>query len=704
MASGSDDFNRANGATGYTTLSGYNAFSIVSNQVKNTTTSDAGMVVATQAADSLLQADYIWSTTGSQAGSLNVRMASNSSSANCYRLLYLNANINGGTTALTLTKRTGGTDAAMVRNGVTQTMTLAEGSYTFAIRAITFNGMVLVLGLVNGVVVLWAVDTSSPFTSSGLGTAECYNSTASAVTLDNVLWADQGVTFHSDSGFGTGGWYANFTVDGADATSTSAKALVGTPGANNTTTADTTVQSEYFGAWIIRVLVAAAGSGTTCPYVFCGGTDITPDSTATYPYGNGAGNNLSVTAIDTAVNKARTMWPVHPKVGLFAHSAGNIALTNWAKQHPALVAAIFTIDGAGDVDYQITISPSLEAGLDYAYQYDSTAASWDAAKATHDPYLIAQTDAYWIDLRRVPVLHYRANTDATFDDTGQDHLATSWGAQYTLVSLAGTHTTIFNNIVATNVVTHFDNANWTTALRPVVVLTDNRAITASASPSMTFSRAPLPNDILDAAPSSTGITVTLQTVATWVDVLGALVDVESDSHELARRYHVVTAAEYGATTLTWTLTSMYSAVQTGNIVSQVVADVDPNVPLDVAASTFNSTNTVTPHVLAGLTPTTNNGLVSSVVAKDATGAYSTAPSGWNLRVTNNTNQGKAMLDRIAYTTAGVAVPATNITPSAGDEYASITVVWRAMVAGILHSRPTNHRSRWVPRAKARSRG
>src|SRR6478752_3942466 len=129
-------------------------------------------------------------------------------------------------------------------------------------------------------------------------------------------------------------------------------------------------------------------------------------------------------------------------------------------------------------------------------------------------------------------------------------------------------------------------------------------ITASRSPSVTIgSWTPAAGDIVVMWPSSTGITVTVADVVGWVNVLGSTVDVESDSHELCCVLHTVTGAEAIAGTTTYTATNLWSVAQTGNVCAAVVRGGNPSAPIDSAASTFSSTNTVTPSVLAALVGT-----------------------------------------------------------------------------------------------------
>ena len=193
--------------------------------------------------------------------------------------------------------------------------------------------------------------------------------------------------------------------------------------------------------------------------------------------------------------------------------------------------------------------------------------------------------------------------------------------------------------------------------------------TATRSPSFTFGSSDIQEgDLILAFPSSTN-TATVAMPSGWSNLLGGTTDVESDAHELSGGYHFVTSGEVGQTS--WTLTNWYDTTEVGNVVAILIRGAGG---IDDVQSAFNSGNTVTPHVLAGVTPTISGGMVISCVAKDGTGNYTSDPSGWTIRQTSNTNNGKALLEYNTLTTAGVAVGPTNITPSAGDEYASITVV------------------------------
>lgn len=217
---------------------------------------------------------------------------------------------------------------------------------------------------------------------------------------------------------------------------------------------------------------------------------------------------------------------------------------------------------------------------------------------------------------------------------------------------------------------------------PMFVEADVTSFSASRSPSISFSTPPLENDLIIIWPSST-TTAAVTMPAGVVNVLGGTTDVESDAHEIACAYHFVTAAESASTT-TFTFTNFYDTTQTGNIVAALVRGVDLVNPINITGTGFNSANTAADHTLPGLTPTCTDGIWFSCIAKDGTGAYATDPSGWDRVGASNTNQGKWGGYRIARTTAGSAISGQDITESAGDEWAAISVVVQA-------KRPPNDR-------------
>jgi hypothetical protein len=169
----------------------------------------------------------------------------------------------------------------------------------------------------------------------------------------------------------------------------------------------------------------------------------------------------------------------------------------------------------------------------------------------------------------------------------------------------------------------------------------------------------------------------------WVNPLGDGVDVNSDAHGECVLLHAVTASEESGGTTTYTATDGLQAAETGYVHGVIVRHADPTTPIDSANTAVDSGNTVTPHVLAGLNGTdlSDGSLVVSSVAKDATGAYTTTPTGWSFLLTSNTTNGRATLALNAFTTVEIDLLPTNITPSGGDEYCSITLAFTKLAAG-----------------------
>lgn len=240
----------------------------------------------------------------------------------------------------------------------------------------------------------------------------------------------------------------------------------------------------------------------------------------------------------------------------------------------------------------------------------------------------------------------------------------------------------FTATPATPTLAGVDAVLSTPATAPLVIQTVGAAITASRSPSVTFAGPVLAGDLVILWASSTTTAQTMTEPSGWTNPLGAGVDVESDAHQEVCAWHLVTVAEDVADTVTFTATNWYGATTTGYVHGVLVRFVDAATPIAKAGSTFDSTNTVTPHVLANVAdPDATGGLVLSSVAKDGTGAYATAVSGWSFLLASNTNQGRCTLRKHALSVDGTPTGATNITPSAGDEYASITVVVKFAAVG-----------------------
>jgi len=209
-----------------------------------------------------------------------------------------------------------------------------------------------------------------------------------------------------------------------------------------------------------------------------------------------------------------------------------------------------------------------------------------------------------------------------------------------------------------------------------VISSAANAFTASRSPAITFPSTwtPALNELVIVWPSST-TTATITDVAGWTNPLGSGVDVESDAHQLSCGYHFVTAGEVSAVTRSWTLTNWYDTTQTGNIIGCVISGAATSSTIDSVNSKFDSANTATPHSTAVLLGTnlTTGSLVLSCTVSDGTNTYAADPAGWARIITENTNQGKILLQRDALTTASSNVDEVSLTPAAGDEFISITI-------------------------------
>jgi hypothetical protein len=214
-------------------------------------------------------------------------------------------------------------------------------------------------------------------------------------------------------------------------------------------------------------------------------------------------------------------------------------------------------------------------------------------------------------------------------------------------------------------------------------VTQHKGGATSVSPSITFDTAPAENDIVAMWVTGTAATFSGFSVPTgWTNALATASSVQaSDSHIMCCVYHRVTAGEAAANTVTFTATNLFTANPGGYIEACVVRNVDTTTATDARNSTFSSTNTATPHVLASNTLTADGAgaLTTSCVAKDATPGTWTTPANWALIRADATNVPMWLGHRVALGTASESIAATNITPSAGDEYVSITISWRKAV-------------------------
>lgn len=209
-------------------------------------------------------------------------------------------------------------------------------------------------------------------------------------------------------------------------------------------------------------------------------------------------------------------------------------------------------------------------------------------------------------------------------------------------------------------------------------------ISASRTAQVTFGTNfadPQLNDVVILFPAVTTPGQTITIPAGWVNPLGGTTDIESSNHQLCVVYHQVTEAEAASNPTTFAATNLYDVAATGNVNGIAIRGVDPANVIDSIATAFNSTAATTPHVLPALPANeiSANSLVIGCVAKATTGTYS-VPAGWTLANSLNNNLGTWTGQRTAKTSLATAVAATNITPSAGDRYCSVTIALSAAVA------------------------
>lgn len=210
-----------------------------------------------------------------------------------------------------------------------------------------------------------------------------------------------------------------------------------------------------------------------------------------------------------------------------------------------------------------------------------------------------------------------------------------------------------------------------------VAATANGSYSASRSPALTFSSyTPATNDVIifviGDAVTSTGAIPT-----GWVNChpSGGATFASSTAQTCSMIYHLVTSGEASAVTTTYTATNWRSTTGTGSVCGIVLRGVDTTTPLDSSAAGFDSA-AATPHVLPALTGAnlSTNSLVVRGISADSALTWTT-PVGHTQRAYSGTNVASAIYTVDTLTTAGVNVAATNITPSIGDQYATITAAF-----------------------------
>jgi hypothetical protein len=211
-----------------------------------------------------------------------------------------------------------------------------------------------------------------------------------------------------------------------------------------------------------------------------------------------------------------------------------------------------------------------------------------------------------------------------------------------------------------------------------IVVFDSLAMTAVNTPAVTIDGYdPLEGDVVVAWAASTSSATVNAIASGWVNVLGGTTSAGpgDGTVQVACVYHVVTAGEETANTNSWSLTNLWNTPETGEVIAMVVRGADTTTVLDSANSAVDATVAPT-HVLAGLTGTnlSTGSLVLSAVFPDQFDTYAAAPTGWtSITASSATNQGGHVYRRDTLTLAGADVLPTNITPSAANEYASITI-------------------------------
>ncbi len=199
--------------------------------------------------------------------------------------------------------------------------------------------------------------------------------------------------------------------------------------------------------------------------------------------------------------------------------------------------------------------------------------------------------------------------------------------------------------------------------------------TATRSPVVSVTSAPAENDIVVTFVAALTTAATTD-VSGWTNVLGAnTVAMPSDSTCAAvMLYHRVTAEEAAASTTSWTLTNLWNATETGRHVTIVLRGVATSGEL-VGTGTQSDANLANPFLIASVTPTADDCQIISGVAGDGTQTLTT-PSGWTRQVGLGGTQTGYVFSRDALGENGVSTGTTNVTPSGGNEYVSITAAFK----------------------------
>lgn len=200
----------------------------------------------------------------------------------------------------------------------------------------------------------------------------------------------------------------------------------------------------------------------------------------------------------------------------------------------------------------------------------------------------------------------------------------------------------------------------------------------SRSPSFTLDTSPLENDILLAFVTSLDTAATTD-VSTWTNVRGAnTVTMPADSsHAAVMVYHRVTSAEDTADTVTWTLTNLWDATETGTIGVLVMRGVATSGELQGVNYQTDDTAT-TPWYIPSVTPTASDVQVIGAVTGDSGKSLTITSSGWTTQVGWSSSQTNYILSRDALGVSGVGTGSCTVTPTLGgsDEYVSIVACFK----------------------------
>jgi hypothetical protein len=195
-------------------------------------------------------------------------------------------------------------------------------------------------------------------------------------------------------------------------------------------------------------------------------------------------------------------------------------------------------------------------------------------------------------------------------------------------------------------------------------------VTASRSPSITLGTSPIENDVIVVFASSNSTSSTPATAPTgWTymrpsgNTNGTIMPSDS-SMAAVMLYHVVTAAEDTANTVTWTLTNLWNATETGRITATVLRGVGA-ITNTYSVAAANAGNSATPW--AGGTYSTGVPISQVVVGVCGDGTQTqTTPAGYTLRASGSTSQSNYLYSRDTLPDADDIIQ-ISVTPSAVDE-------------------------------------